>query len=66
MDAPAQGYVHLRLTPELLRLVVEEKGGINIQVKLDEEGVIVDAFSDKDDEAIASTWKLYSEFEEDE
>jgi hypothetical protein len=44
-------------------LPVEVKGEtINIIVKLDDEGVVVDAFHEDDDsDPIASTWKLYQE-----
>jgi hypothetical protein len=41
-------YIHLHLD------------GGQIQVKLDDEGVVVDAIGD-DGEIIGSTWKLYSE-----
>jgi hypothetical protein len=41
-------YIHLNLD------------GGEIQVKLDDEGVVVDAIGD-DGEIIGSTWKLYNE-----
>ena len=41
-------YIHLNLD------------GGQIQVKLDDEGVVVDAIGD-DGESIGSTWKLYDE-----
>ena len=34
-------------------------GGVTIQVKLDDEGVAVDAWHE--DECVASTWKTYDE-----
>ena len=34
-------------------------GGVTIQVKLDDEGVVVDAWNE--DECVASTWKTYDE-----
>ncbi len=33
---------------------------VNIVVKLDDEGVIVDVW--KDDQVVATTWKTYDEF----
>ncbi len=34
--------------------------GLEIQAKLDDEGVILDVF--KDDEVVATNWKTYNEF----
>jgi len=45
---------------ELSRYIYLNLDGGQIQVKLDDEGVVVDAFDD-DGECIDSTWKLYSE-----
>ena len=36
------------------------QGGITVHIKLDDEGIVVDAW--QEDEVIASAWKLYSEF----
>lgn len=35
--------------------------GLDIQVKLDDEGVIIDVFDDND-EVVATTWKTYEDF----
>ena len=55
-DKMLDRYVHLHLArpfPE----------GVTITVKLDDEGVVVDAFStgELQEECLGSTWKLYSE-----
>ena len=38
-------------------------GGVTIQVKLDDEGVVVDAWHEYDgvDECVATAWKTYNE-----
>jgi hypothetical protein len=42
------------------------KGTDCVQVKLDEEGVVIDAYTPKTDEPCASTWKTYQEMEDGE
>lgn len=43
-------------------------GNLNIVVKLDDEGVVIDLYDEERnaDEPIDSTWKLYTEMEEGE
>ena len=45
---------------ELSRYIYLNLDGGQIQVKLDDEGVVVDALDDSG-ESIDSTWKLYSD-----
>ena len=45
---------------ELSRYIYLNLDGGQIQVKLDDEGVVVDALDDNG-ESIGSTWKLYNE-----
>lgn len=52
-------YVHLRVPLKTVGLKNDRT--LDIQVKLDDEGVVVDAFLEGDSEAVASTWKLYQE-----
>jgi hypothetical protein len=48
-------YVYLHIDPANIGTVA-----IAIQVKMDDEGIVVDAWS-REDEVIASTWKTYDE-----
>ena len=60
-DKMLDRYVCLHLEPRDLQ---HASHGITIHIKLDDEGVVVDAWSepaDAVDGAIASTYKLYSE-----
>ena len=52
-------YLYLNLDPMVL-LVDGNPTGVTIHVKLDDEGVVVDAWADN--ECVASTWKTYEEF----
>ena len=56
-DKMLDRYVYLHLEPNHI------PKGVTIAVKLDDEGVVVDAFSDGEfqEECLGSTWKLYSE-----
>ena len=47
--------IYLNLEPHM----ISPESGATVQVKLDDEGVVVDAWSL--DECIASTWKTYNE-----
>ena len=61
-DKMLDRYVYLHIEPSDLEYTPQ---GVTVHVKLDDEGVVVDAFSFKggtEDECIATTWKLYSEF----
>ena len=49
-------YLHLPLTVPTRNLSLSE---IEVQVKLDDDGVVVDAFYEG--QSIGSTWKTYSE-----
>jgi hypothetical protein len=54
-------YVYLHIDPsDLFRPDEKEQSGITIHVKMDDEGIVVDAWS-REDEVIASAWKTYSE-----
>ena len=66
----SERYVYLHIDPaqETLNFLVDllhpdekEQSGITVRVKMDDEGLVVDAWDGKN-EIIASTWKLYSEF----
>ena len=61
-------YLHIDPTQETLNFLVDlihpdekEQSGITIHVKMDDEGIAVDVWGGED-EVVASTWKLYSEF----
>ncbi len=59
-DKMLDRYVYLHLEPTQL----EGRTGVTIHVKLDDEGVVVDAWQHDDewgDEVIASTYKLYND-----
>ena len=61
-DKALKRYVYLHVDPsDLFRPDEKEQSGITIRVKMDDEGLVVDAWDGKN-ELIASTWKLYSEF----
>ena len=49
-------YVHLHIDPADL----QHGATIVIQVKMDDEGIVVDAWS-REDEVIASAWKTYAD-----
>lgn len=51
------------LKDQYVNLVVP-KGTRTIQVKLDDEGVVIDAFNTKSEEPIASTWRTYQMMED--
>lgn len=36
---------------------------LDIQVKMEDEGIVIDVF--KDEEVVATTWKLFTEMEEE-
>ena len=62
-DKTLDRYVYLHIDPRCL-LEICQQAGITVHVKLDDEGVVVDAWqspADAVDEAIASTWKTYAE-----
>lgn len=66
-DKELKRYVYLHVDPsDLFRPDEKEQSGITIHVKMDDEGIVVDAWSRSDDPGkdgvIASAWKLYSEF----
>jgi len=52
-------YVYLHIDRNDLFQAADKGGGITIHVKLDDEGVVVDAW--QEDEVIAGTWKTYEE-----
>ena len=61
-DKALKRYVYLHVDPsDLFRPDEKEQSGITIHVKMDDEGIAVDAWGGED-EVVASTWKLYSEF----
>ncbi len=47
--------IYLHLEPHM----INHESGASIQVKLDDEGIVVDAWSL--DDCIASTWETYNE-----
>ena len=54
-------YTYLQIeASEIERIAFEVGGGITIHVKMDDEGVVVDAWAGED-EVIASTWRTYDE-----
>ena len=54
-------YVYLHIDPsDLFRPDEKEQSGITIHVKMDDEGIVVDAWSGED-EVIASAWKTYAD-----
>tara|TARA_Y100000310_G_scaffold175516_1_gene175547 strand:- start:672 stop:959 length:288 start_codon:yes stop_codon:yes gene_type:complete len=53
-------YLYLNLDPTVVWGSDNTPSGVTIHVKLDDEGVVVDAWAD--DECVASTWKTYEEF----
>ena len=53
-------YVYLNLDPTVVWGSENTPRGVTIHVKLDDEGVVVDAWADN--ECVASTWKTYEEF----
>ena len=57
-DKMLDRYVYLHIDYNDWSAEKEEKG-MTIHVKLDDEGVVVDAWSD--DECIASNWKTYND-----
>ena len=61
-DKELKRYVYLHVDPsDLFRPDEKEQSGITIHVKMDDEGIVVDVWGGED-EVVASTWKLYSEF----
>lgn len=56
--SPEARYAYLHIDAATLAEHVEY--GLNIQVKLDDEGVVIDAFG-KDSTEVATTWKMYQE-----
>ena len=61
-DKALKRYVYLHVDPsDLFRPDEKEQSGITIHVKMDDEGIAVDVWGGED-EVVASTWKLYSEF----
>ena len=56
-DKMPDRYVYLHIDPKWTNL--EQDKGITIHVKLDDEGVVVDAW--QEDESIASSWKTYND-----
>ena len=57
-DKMLDRYVYLHIDYNDWSAEKEEKG-MTIHVKLDDEGVVVDAW--QEDEVIATTWKTYNE-----
>tara|TARA_R100000951_G_scaffold85746_1_gene73458 strand:+ start:177 stop:413 length:237 start_codon:yes stop_codon:yes gene_type:complete len=60
-DKMLDRYVYLHIEPSDLEHTPQ---GVTVHVKLDGEGVVVDAFSFKggtEDECIATTWKTYND-----
>jgi hypothetical protein len=55
-DKMLDRYVYLHIDPADL----QHGAAIAIQVKMDDEGIVVDAWS-REDEVIASAWKTYNE-----
>lgn len=56
-------YVYVQVSAEMLQTIVnEQKGGITVQVKLDDEGVVVDVLTGED-ENIGTAWKTYAEMD---
>ena len=55
-DKMLDRYVYLHIDPTDL----QDGAAIAIQVKMDDEGIVVDAWS-REDEVIASTWKTYAD-----
>ena len=61
-DKALKRYVYLHVDPsDLFRPDEKEQSGITIHVKMDDAGIAVDVWGGED-EVVASTWKLYSEF----
>tara|TARA_B100000809_G_scaffold112832_1_gene111381 strand:+ start:586 stop:963 length:378 start_codon:yes stop_codon:yes gene_type:complete len=60
-DKMLDRYVYLDVdTSDLFCPDEKEQGGITVHVKMDDEGVVVDAWGGED-KCIASTWKTYAE-----
>jgi hypothetical protein len=60
-DKMLDRYVYLHIDPsDLFRPDEKEQSGITIHVKMDDEGIVVDAWS-REDEVIASAWKTYAD-----
>ena len=53
-------YIYLNLDPTVVWGSDDTPMGVTIHFKLDDEGVVVDAWADN--ECVASTWKTYEEF----
>lgn len=56
-------YAYLHMDHETLKSIVEENSGMTISVKLDDDGVVIDAIAGT--EIVDSTWKTYGELEDD-
>ena len=56
-DKMPDRYVYLHIDPKWTNL--EQDKGITIHVKLDDEGVVVDAW--QEDEHLDGCWKLYND-----
>jgi len=48
-----------KLEDKYLNLILKEYG-LQVVVKMDDEGIVLDVWKDKD--VIATTWKMYDEF----
>ena len=59
MQAVLDRYVYLHIDNSLEPKDECQQGGITVHIKLDDEGVVVDAW--QEDECVASTWKTYNE-----
>jgi hypothetical protein len=60
-DKMLDRYVYLHIgADDIFSPESEEQSGITIHVKLDDEGVSVDAYA-REDEFINGTWKTYNE-----
>jgi hypothetical protein len=54
--------IELQIEHQTLKDIVDDLSSLTIQVKLDDEGVVIDALAGEG-ENVGTTWKLYSEMD---